>query len=182
MEEPGLLIEIGAKSEHKGIAVAAVDRIDDAEALRSIAARAAHKAASRRTQAKVDVLFPPPVPPSPEPADLAVAEGPVEAAAAPAVQEPEPLVPDAAPKEGLGCADAALEAEVTEAKPEPAVAPVVARIAASEICMNGSELLISMREPRIMAVIPPAASRPCDVTLTSAMNKMTARTMRRSPA
>ncbi|MFI5183682.1 MAG: DUF349 domain-containing protein [Vicinamibacteria bacterium] len=99
VEDPALIAEVAAKSEHKGTAVAAVERVLDVERLRSIAARASHKGASRRAQAKLDVLFPPAVPVAPEPPSSPEVGEAVAPEPAPAASEaapppaPEPEIP-----------------------------------------------------------------------------------------
>jgi len=95
IEDAGLLADVAAKTDHKATAVAAVERIADVEALRAIASRAVHKAASRRAQAKLDALLPPPDAPVPPP-EAAPEEEPQPAESR--GQEPAPeLTPELTP-------------------------------------------------------------------------------------
>jgi hypothetical protein len=148
IEDGALLADIAARTDHKGTAVAAVERIEDVEALRAIASRAVHKAASRRAQAKLDALAPPPSPvepaaepvvetvseeaaphePAPEatrldPAHEAIAEEP----AAPA-SDPEPATPDPAATVAQSDAEAPSPAPSTPVPADVADAPLAQEV------------------------------------------------------
>ena len=53
---PRRLLNVAVKSEHTDVAVSALDRVDDAEALSAIAQRARNKVAARRARTKLRQL------------------------------------------------------------------------------------------------------------------------------
>jgi hypothetical protein len=132
IEDGVLLADIAAKTDHKGTAVAAVEKIEDIEALRAIASRAVHKAASRRAQAKLDALAPPPSPVEPvaepvvemvseevaphEPAPDATGVDPVHEATA---EAPAAAASDPEPASAETPAVVGSDADVAAPSPEP---------------------------------------------------------------